>query len=108
MAKEIKITWTDFAIESVEQYATFLEVEKQDIQAAENLVADIFARVEQLYIFPNSGSPEQLLDHKEFDYFFLPIRYYKIIYRIENNNIFITDVFPCKMHPDELKKRTSS
>ena len=70
MAKEIKITWADFAINCIKQYATYLEEEKQDFNAAQTLVKDIFQRVEQLYIFPNSGIPEKLLAHKEFNYFF--------------------------------------
>ena len=101
---KVKIIWSDFALDNVEAIGE--EIEKKSPQAAENVVTEIYNRVTQLESFPLSGTIEERLTKLGLDHRFLVIYSYKIIYRlIDENTVFITDVFPCRKDPVELPKR---
>jgi len=53
---------------------------------------------------PQIGRKEELLVDRKFEYRFLVVENYKIIYWIEDNYIKIATVFDCRQNPEKIKK----
>ena len=101
---EIKIIWSDFSLDQIEDIAT--ELEKESFQAAQNVVTAIYDRPEQIKMQPLSGTPEPYLKELELGHRFLLAYTYKIIYRmLDDNTAYITDVFPTRKDPKKIKLR---
>ncbi len=101
---KIKIIWSDFSLERIEIIAT--DLEKVSPTAAQNVVTAIFDRPEQLKTQPFSGTPEPYLKELDLGHRFLLTYSYKVIYRmIDENTVYITDVFPTKKDPKKIKNR---
>lgn len=101
---KVKIIWSDFALDKVEDIGK--ELEEKSLDAARKVVTSIFDRATQLKTFPLSGPVEQKLKEIGLKHRFLNVYGYKIIYRmIDNITVFITDVFPCKSDPNDLSER---
>jgi len=60
------------------------------MEAAERLATRITGRMLELEQFPRGGSVEELMDHLPFEYRRLIEGYYKIIYRIKDDTVYIT------------------
>lgn len=63
----------------------------------------VFDRVNSLKLNPHIGQIEEKLEHLEYAYRRLIFKHFKIIYRIEDNIIFITDVFDSRQSPLKMK-----
>lgn len=101
---EVKIIWSDFALDQIEKIAS--DLEKESFLAAQKVVTAIFERPEQLKTHPLSGSPEDYLKELNLGHRFLLAYSYKIIYRmVDKNTAFITDVFPTRNNPKKMKFR---
>ena len=104
---KIRIIWSEFAIDNVEEIG--VELESKSFSVAKNVVSSIFKRITQLESFPNSGAPEENLKGLNLGHRFLVVYSYEIIYRpIGKSTVYITDVFPCRMNPDELSTRAKN
>ena len=101
---KIKIIWSDFSLDCIEDIAT--ELEKESFTAAQNVVSAIFDRPEQIKTQPLSGTPEPYLKELNLGHRFLLAYSYKIIYRmLDDNTAYITDVFPTRKDPKKIKLR---
>jgi len=101
---EVKIIWSDFSLDRIEDVA--IDLEKESLTAAQNVVTAIFNRPEQLKTQPLSGATEPYLKELDLGHRFLLAYSYKIIYRmIDENTVYITDVFPTKKDPKKIKNR---
>ena len=84
----MKVTWSPLAVDRVTEIATYIA--EDDEAAASKWIHSIFARVEQLAAFPESGRhPPEVprADIRE-----LPWGNYRIFYRIETRGISILTV----------------
>ena len=84
----VKLIWTEKAVKSVEDIADFIS--KDSIYYAKKTVKDIYAISKSLKIFPNKGRKVPEYDNE----YIREIIYksYRIIYKIENDNILILSV----------------
>jgi plasmid stabilization system protein ParE len=97
-----KIVWTQTALKQLERIVKFIEQE-QGPSVARTVGERIIDRSEHLEKFPEMGVVEQLLAHKKFQYRFLVVWSYKIIYRVTKNRITISRVFHTAQNPKRLR-----
>ena len=64
----------------------------------------IFTATRQLIAQPFIGAVEENLFELKQEHRYLVEGNYKIIYRIINNDIYITDIFDCRQNPQKLKR----
>lgn len=101
----MKIIWREKALKDLEDVYNFLaSVNKR---AAVELYNSILKEVEILIEYP-SIAPIQHLNQK-LDF---PLRglltkdkTHKIMYFVDNDNIFITQIWDCRKHPDKIRRK---
>lgn len=100
----MKIIYTDQSFKSLEESLQFL-IEKQGvpIEKVLELKARLLDRVDGLVFHPESGQIEEYLEHLNKNHRRLIEGYFKIIYRIENDSIYVTDFFDARKEPDKMK-----
>lgn len=84
----MKVTWSPLAIERVLEIAAWIAAERPD--AAEKLVDGIFAAVERLREFPESGRKVPEFERPELRE--IIYRKYRIVYRTESDVVEILTV----------------
>ncbi|MCB9291520.1 MAG: type II toxin-antitoxin system RelE/ParE family toxin [Lewinellaceae bacterium] len=66
--------------------------------------ADVMKAALMLKQHPLMGPKEEHLEHLELDHRFVVVNpHYKVIYRIEQQVIFVTDVFDTRQNPGKIK-----
>jgi toxin ParE1/3/4 len=98
---EVKILWTDFAINQLEQIFDFYKY-KASIAVARKMIMQIIDSTMLLEKNPLLVAKEPLLANREKEYRYLVESNYKIIYWIENNYVKISSVFDCRQNPIKL------
>ena len=100
---KMRIFWTDFALSELKEIYKYYE-KKASIDIAARIHDTILLRVFQLEQNPLSGQIEpNLLDLRQ-KHRYLVEGNFKIIYRIYNSSIFITDVFDTRQDPKKMMK----
>jgi len=100
----MKIIWTDFAkVQLRNVFDYYAEVASKTV--AKNIISGIRNRTILLRTHPNIGTIEELLMESPHKYRYLVENNYKIIYRIEDSIIYITDIFDTHQNPNKLKIR---
>ena len=74
------------------------------LPVAKKLKKEVFTSTSSLKNHPEIGQIEELLKNKKFEYRYLIKGNYKIIYRIENDRVYVIDVFDCRQNPTKLSK----
>jgi toxin ParE1/3/4 len=100
---EIKVFWTETALNNLEDIFEFYKY-KASVRVARRLVKGLIKSTLKLQESPQIGRKEELLSDRKFEYRFLVVGNYKIIYWIENNYIKIATVFDCRQNPEKIKK----
>ncbi len=72
------------------------------ITVAHKIRKDILTSLKQLEKFPESGQEEELLNRFGMNYRRIISGNYKIIYKIEQNVIVVTDVFDSRQYPSGI------
>ena len=103
---EVKIFWTDLAIDQLEQIFDFYKY-KASIDVARKIIMQIIDRTILLEKNPLLGTREPLLTDRKKEYRYLVEGNYKIIYWIEDNYIKINSVFDCRQNPIKIEAGTS-
>ncbi len=75
------------------------------VKVAQKIIGQIFARTESLENFAERGRIESDLKVFNQKHRFVLEGNYKIIYRIEDDNIYVTDVFDTRQNPEKITKR---
>ena len=90
-----QIVWTEPALRDLDEIAEYIALDKYSV--AKNLVEQVFARVEQLQKFPESGRkpPELPKDSRYFEVIVGPCR---IFYRIDDNKLYILYIMRSERH----------
>lgn len=100
----MRVIWTKYA------YGSLLDIYKYymqnvSIHVANKIKDQLLYSTKQLEKYPLSGPIENLLMELNQEHRFIIRGNYKIIYKILNSNIYITDVFDTRQDPRELKFR---
>lgn len=100
---EVKILWSDTALVQLED---IFDYHKTNISSkiARNLVKSIVQKAQILESNPFIGVKEPLLSNRPFEYRYLVVKNYKIIYRFNDQFIKINMVFDCRQNPIKLKE----
>jgi plasmid stabilization system protein ParE len=102
----MKVFWTEFALNSLRAiYIYYKSNFSNDI--ATKIKQNIFFATRQLAIQPYSGSPEPFLNTDRITYRFIISGNYKIIYKVDQSIVYITDVFDCRQNPDKILMRNN-
>ena len=100
----MKVIYTDQSIDSLEESLTFL-IEEQglDPEKAVLLKDQLFDRADSLALNPNKGQREEYLQHLQEDHRRIIESHFKVIYKIEEGAIYITDFFDSRQNPSKMK-----
>ena len=103
----MKIIWTDFAIDSLKEIFDYYS-ENATKKVAHKIKKQILASTKQLVDYPESGQVEFNLQKLNQNHRYLVNGNYKIIYRINKDQIIISDVFDTRQNPIKMndKNRT--
>ena len=96
-----EIIWTDFAMNELKKIYLFY-LENVSRKVALSIKNDILSSTRQLENQPDSGQVELHLDNLSETYRYILSGNYKIIYKSNNDHIFILDVFDARRNPEDL------
>ncbi len=105
----MKIVWSDFASANLKDVFSYHK-EAAGENIARNLRNKIFETTKQLENHPLSGQVEASLMHLGEGHRYLVSGNYKIVYRIIEDVVLITDLFDTRQDPikiDDIKRRPS-
>ncbi len=98
---KMKIIWTDFAIENLKDIFDFYAVTANK-KVAKKIKKDIFKAVKLLVRYPELGQIELYLEKLNEGYRYILSGNYKVIYKIQDENIIISDVFDVRQNPTKM------
>ena len=101
----LKIIWSAFSESQLDEIYAYYE-KKASAKVATKIVLEIIHESERLITASHIGQEEELLKNRKFDYRYLVITNYKVIYSIDQQNglIKIADVFDTRQNPRKLKR----
>ncbi len=97
----MKIIWTDFAIENLKDIFDFYSVTANK-KVANKIKQEIFKSVKLLVRYPRLGQVELYLEELNEEYRYILSGNYKVIYKIQDKNIIISDVFDVRQNPIKM------
>ncbi len=98
----MKVIWSNFASDELKSiYKYYKEV--ASVKTAKKIKASVFEATKQLVKFSKSGTKEENLRDLKEDHRYLVAGKFKVIYKIEDNTIYITDVFNCEQNPQKMR-----
>ncbi len=100
----MKVLWTKSALASLYDIYKYYN-ENVSITIAYNVRDNILAAARQLEQHAHIGQSEELLKEMESGHRYIVKDNYKIIYKIQTNKIYITDIFDTRQDPDKIKER---
>jgi plasmid stabilization system protein ParE len=100
----MKVFWTKFALNSLSDIYKYYQ-ENVSLTIAQNIRDSVFSSARQLEKQFQSGQIEELLVDLDEGHRYILRGNYKIIYKIYNYKVYITDVFDTRQNPEKLKKR---
>lgn len=98
----MKLFYTEQAIRSLQESLDFLPAEvatEKRLQIRDK----ILAKADKLLTNPGLGQREEYLDHLGCSHRRVIESHYKIIYRVEGESIYITDIFDSRQDPAKMK-----
>jgi toxin ParE1/3/4 len=98
---EVRILWSDTSQRQLQDIFDYYSL-KAGIRVAKKVVNEIVEKSIQLEMNPLIGPKEPLLEQALYDYHYLVVRNYKIIYRFNNQIIWIVSVFDCRQNPTKI------
>lgn len=99
----VEIIWSRLATNQFQRTILFIKEERGKFYA-ELVLNKIVNSVEILSEFPTLGAVEPLLAFSKYEYRYLVVWSYKIIYRVTNNKVIISRVFHTSQSPTKLGK----
>jgi toxin ParE1/3/4 len=102
-----QIIWTNFAISELKNIFLYYRMVAGD-KTADKIRKSIFSATKPLIKQPLIGPEEENLADLKQGHHYLVEGNYKIIYRIIDNNIYITDIFDCRQNPIKMKKHVTT
>lgn len=101
---ELKVYWTRFAAQKLEDIYTYYKL-RAGLKVAEKLVTDIVLNTLTLTINPEGKQVEELLIDRPQEFRYTVYKNYKIIYIIDepNSRILISNIFDTRQNPEKIK-----
>lgn len=99
----MKVVWTKFALKALFEVFTYYKTNVSSTIAA-NIKNNILSSSSQLQTNPLLGVKEEFLNDLGEGHRSLIRGNYKVIYKIVNEQLFITDVFDTRQNPDKIKR----
>ena len=100
----MKVFWTKFALASLKDIYTYYNKNVSTI-IARKIRDNIFQCTWQLEKHPLTGAIEEHLEDLQEGHRFILRGNYKIIYKIQQKKIFVTDIFDTRQNPEKIKQR---
>ena len=97
----MKIVWTDFAINNLRSIFDYYSI-KANKKVAHKIRTQILSSTKQLINNPESGPLEIKLESLKQNHRYLVCGNFKIIYKIDNSQIVINDVFDTRQNPIKM------
>lgn len=98
----MKLVYTQQALDGLKESLDFLSP-KVSPQSILSIRDRILNKADTLIAHPRSGKIEEYLEHLGLNHRRIIESHYKIIYRIEEQTIYITDIFDSRQSPDKMK-----
>ena len=102
----MKVVFTENSYQALLEIQEFLRL-KQKLSEEKILLItqELLDCAEELQNFPERGQEEEYLEHLNLNHRRIIVNHCKIIYRLNNNTIFITDFFDTRQNPKSLQKK---
>lgn len=100
----MKVFWTKYALDALSEVYYYYR-NNVNVNIASNIRYSILSSTNQLEKFPQSGQTEELLMDLEEGHRYIIRGNYKIIYKVKNNKVYITDVFDTRQNPERINRR---
>jgi toxin ParE1/3/4 len=97
----IQVVWTKSALESLHAIFNYYKT-NVSVRIAESIKSNIFKASKQLKLHPGSGTKEYLLESLNEDHRYIIVLNYKLIYKLKDDVVYITDVFDMRQNPDKI------
>lgn len=98
----MKLVITDYAIAHLVE-SVQLTTGDMNLERKEALVESVIREADRLLMFPNAGQVEELMGIRPHIYRRLVVGNFKIIYRIEGEMIYVTDIFDTRQDPKRMR-----
>jgi plasmid stabilization system protein ParE len=100
----MKVIYTEQCLQSLEESLFFLLYEQKiPAEKVKQILDELLSRAEELSANPYIGQVEDLLEHLKLGHRRVIKDKFKIIYRIDDESIFITDFFDTRQDPTKMK-----
>ncbi len=99
--KKVNVIWSNEAIKDLEVIYDFLG--EKSIGAANTIIENLLSRTRQLQNFPKSGPKQKSLKGTTREHRYIIEGHYKIIYRIEDQILYIETIFDGRQNPDKIE-----
>jgi len=99
----MKIIWTDFAIQNLKDIFDYYS-KNANKKIAHKIRKQILASTKQLIQNPESGQTELNLEKLIQKYRYLVVGNYKVIYKFEQDEIRIVDIFDTRQNPLKIER----
>ena len=100
----MKVLWTKFALNSLAEICRYYK-ENVNVTIANNIKKSILSSTKQLEKHSQSGPIEDLLAELNEGHRFILRGNYKVIYKIREKELFITDIFDTRQEPEKIRLR---
>ena len=97
-----QIIWTNFATHELKNIFLYYRMVAND-EVAAKIKKSILNATKPLIKQPYIGAIEENLIELKQDHRYLVEGNYKIIYRVINTDVYITDIFDCRQNPQKMK-----
>ena len=97
----MKIIWTDFAIDNLRSIFNYYSI-KANKKVAHKIRKQILNSTKQLISNPKSGQKELNLEKLKQNHRYLVCGNYKVIYKFEEEQIIINDIFDTRQNPIKM------
>jgi len=100
----MKVFWTKFSLNSLFEIYRYYKDNVSDT-VANNIRNEVLSSAKQLTNHPTSGQIEESLADLGKGHRYIIRGNYKIIYKILNQKLYITDVFDTRQNPEKIATR---
>ncbi len=98
----MKLIYTEQSLLTLEEALNFIatEVSPEKLIKIRDSILDA---ADSLILQPQQGQKEPFLEHLNLGHRRLIVGHYKIVYRVVEDNIYITDIFDSRQEPSKMK-----
>jgi plasmid stabilization system protein ParE len=100
---EVKVLWSDTSLTQLQDIFDYYNLRANDTVATK-IIKELVERSFILETNPLIGVKEPLLVNRKFEYRFIVMNNYKIIYGFNNNIARIVSVFDCRQNPQKMEE----